>query len=66
MTQLETPVTQQRRLRAELRRAREQAGKTQKEVAEALDWSPSKLIRIEAGAVIISTTLMWSGRRARL
>lgn len=56
MAQLESPVIQQRRLRAELRRAREQAGQTQKEVADALDWSPSKLIRIEAGANIISTT----------
>lgn len=56
MAQLESPVIQQRRLRAELRRAREQAGKTQREVAAALDWSPSKLIRIEAGANVISTT----------
>jgi transcriptional regulator with XRE-family HTH domain len=56
MAQLESPVIQQRRLRAELRRAREQAGQTQKEVADALDWSPSKLIRIEAGANVISTT----------
>jgi transcriptional regulator with XRE-family HTH domain len=55
MAQLETPVTQQRRLRAELKRAREQSGLTQREVAEALDWSPSKVIRIETGAVIIST-----------
>jgi transcriptional regulator with XRE-family HTH domain len=56
MAQLETPVTQQRRLRAELKRAREQSGLTQREVAEALDWSPSKVIRIETGAVIISTS----------
>jgi transcriptional regulator with XRE-family HTH domain len=56
MAQLESPVIQQRRLRAELRRAREQAGQTQREVADALDWSPSKLIRIEAGANVISTT----------
>lgn len=56
MPQPETPVTQQRRLRAELKRAREQSGMTQREVAEALDWSPSKVIRIETGAVIISTS----------
>lgn len=56
MAQPETPVTQQRRLRAELKRAREQSGLTQKEVAVALDWSPSKVIRIETGAVIISTS----------
>lgn len=56
MAQPETPVTQQRRLRAELKRAREQSGMTQRGVAEALDWSPSKVIRIETGAVIISTS----------
>lgn len=50
------PVAAERRLRAELRRLREQAGKTQKQVAEALDWSASKIIRIETGAVGISTT----------
>lgn len=56
MTQAQTPVTQQRRLRAELRRAREHTHQTQKEVADALDWSASKLIRIETGAALISTT----------
>lgn len=56
MAQPETPVTQQRRLRAELKRAREQSGMTQRDVAIALDWSPSKVIRIETGAVIISTS----------
>jgi transcriptional regulator with XRE-family HTH domain len=56
MAQPETPITQQRRLRAELKRAREQSGMTQRDVALALDWSPSKVIRIETGAVIISTS----------
>jgi transcriptional regulator with XRE-family HTH domain len=56
MPQPETPITQQRRLRAELKRAREQSSLTQRDVAEALDWSPSKVIRIETGAVIISTS----------
>jgi len=56
MAQVETPITQQRRLRAELKRAREQSGMTQKDVAELLDWSPSKVIRIETGAAIISTS----------
>lgn len=56
MAQVETPITQQRRLRAELRRAREQSGMTQKDVAELLDWSPSKVIRFETGAAIISTS----------
>ncbi|MGO1054612.1 helix-turn-helix domain-containing protein [Crossiella sp. CA198] len=56
MTAGGSPVAHQRRLRSELRRAREAAGVTQKTVAEALDWSPSKVIRIETGAVGISTT----------
>jgi transcriptional regulator with XRE-family HTH domain len=42
-------------LRAELRRARLEAGLTQEHVATAMDWSLSKLIRIENGAVGIST-----------
>lgn len=50
------PVTQQRQLRAELRTAREAADLTQKGAADALDWSLSKLIRIETGAVGISVT----------
>ena len=49
------PVVQRRRLRAELRQARQDAGLTQEMVAEAMDWSLSKLIRIENGAVGIST-----------
>ncbi|MCK2244019.1 MULTISPECIES: helix-turn-helix transcriptional regulator [unclassified Crossiella] len=56
MTAGGSPVAYQRRLRSELRRAREAAGVTQKAVAEGLDWSPSKVIRIETGAVGISTT----------
>ncbi len=44
------------RLRSELRAARRRAGLTQREVAEAMDWSASKMLRIEAGAVGISTT----------
>jgi transcriptional regulator with XRE-family HTH domain len=50
-----SPVVQRRRLRAELRRARLEAGLTQEQVASAMDWSLSKLIRIENGAVNIST-----------
>lgn len=46
----------QRRLRTELRKARERNSLTQKEVAHALDWSPSKIIRIESGLNKISTT----------
>lgn len=49
------PTVRKRRLRNELRKARETAGKTQRDVAAAMDWSSSKLIRIETGAVNIST-----------
>lgn len=49
-------MVQQRRLRSELRRIREDAGMYQKDVADAMDWSPSKLIRIETGAVGIAKT----------
>src|SRR5262249_1430023 len=43
------------RLRTELWNARKRAGLTQKEVAAAMDWSPAKMLRIEAGAIGIST-----------
>lgn len=49
------PAVHRRRLRSELRGAREAAGMTQRDVAIAMDWSQSKLIRIESGAVNIST-----------
>lgn len=49
------PMIQRRRLRSELRKAREAANMTQRDVAAAMDWSQSKLIRIESGAVNIST-----------
>lgn len=49
------PTVIRRRLRNELRKAREATGLTQREVAEAMDWSLSKLIRIESGQVSIST-----------
>jgi transcriptional regulator with XRE-family HTH domain len=39
-----------------LRRVRGEAGLTQREVADALGWSPSKIIRIENGAVGVSQT----------
>ncbi|MEV3860164.1 Scr1 family TA system antitoxin-like transcriptional regulator [Streptomyces sp. NPDC050095] len=41
-------------LRTELRKARIAAGLTQRQVADRMEWSPSKLIRIEAGEVGIS------------
>lgn len=50
-----SPLVQRRRLRTDLRRARADARLTQDEVATAMDWSLSKVIRIETGAVGIST-----------
>ena len=49
-----SPVVARRRLRAELRRERLDVGLTQEQVAAAMDWSLSKLIRIENGTVGIS------------
>jgi len=49
------PTVHRRRLRSELRKARELAGLTQRDVAREMDWSLSKLIRIETGAVSIAT-----------
>ncbi|WP_020116290.1 helix-turn-helix transcriptional regulator [Streptomyces canus] len=45
---------QRLRLRTELRKARTRAGLTQRQVAAKMEWSSSKLIRIEAGEVGIS------------
>lgn len=45
-----------RRLRTALTRARNDVGLTQKAVAEMLDWSPSKVVRIEQGTVPVSPT----------
>jgi transcriptional regulator with XRE-family HTH domain len=53
---VEDPAAMRRRLRVELRRLRTAADLTQREVAEALDWSPSKIIRIESGQVGITVT----------
>jgi transcriptional regulator with XRE-family HTH domain len=50
-----SPAVPRRRLRTELRQARLEAGLTQEQVAQAMDWSLSKLIRIENGSVGIST-----------
>jgi transcriptional regulator with XRE-family HTH domain len=56
MIQGQDAPVQRRRLRSELRRAREKGGHTQEDVAEAMEWSLSKLIRIESGSVGISTS----------
>ena len=45
-----------RQLLAELRRLRPPHVHTQRQVAEALDWSPSKVTRIESGTVSLSVT----------
>jgi transcriptional regulator with XRE-family HTH domain len=45
-----------RRVREALRRARQASGLTQEQAARALDWSLSKLVRIEAGQTGISVT----------
>ena len=55
MTASESPLVERRRLRAELKQARLDADLTQEAVAKQMDWSLSKLIRIETGAVGIST-----------
>jgi transcriptional regulator with XRE-family HTH domain len=44
-----SPAVARRRLRLTLRDARERAGKTQQDVAERMEWSLSKVIRIESG-----------------
>jgi len=49
-------ATTRRQLRQDLRRLRESARLQQAEVANSLDWSQSKLIRIENGSVGVSVT----------
>jgi transcriptional regulator with XRE-family HTH domain len=55
MTTAHGPIVGRRRLRFALRQAREAAELTQEQVAAQMDWSLSKLIRIEAGTVSVST-----------
>jgi transcriptional regulator with XRE-family HTH domain len=55
MTTDQGPVVQSAQLRSELSRLRKESGLTQEQVADALDWSPSKLIRIEGGRSSITT-----------
>ncbi|WP_173056234.1 Scr1 family TA system antitoxin-like transcriptional regulator [Phytohabitans houttuyneae] len=54
MTATYGPTVGRRRLRSALRTAREAAGFTQDQVAQEMDWSLSKIIRIESGAVGVS------------
>jgi transcriptional regulator with XRE-family HTH domain len=51
-----SPAVARYRLRVALREARESKGLTQRQVAESLDWSLSKVARIELGEVSVSTT----------
>ena len=50
------PVVQSAILRSELVRLRKEKGKTQEQVVESLEWSTSKLIRVEGGRSSISKT----------
>jgi transcriptional regulator with XRE-family HTH domain len=52
----ESPAVARRRVRLALRRARGARSLTQSQVAKALEWSLSKVNRIESGEVSISTT----------
>jgi transcriptional regulator with XRE-family HTH domain len=52
----ESPVVARRRVRLALRAAREAKGFTQGHVAQELDWSLSKVNRIEKGDVTVSRT----------
>lgn len=56
MSQRDTPIVHQRRLRGELRKLRESVRFTQKQVAEQLEWSVSKIIRIENGTSKVGVT----------
>jgi transcriptional regulator with XRE-family HTH domain len=49
-----SPLVQRRRLRTELRKARLSVGYTLEQVARSMEWSLSKVIRIESGAVGVS------------
>src|SRR5688572_29521277 len=50
------PVVVRRRLRTELKALRRSSGQTQQQVAQSMDWSTSKLLRIETGEVRASPT----------
>lgn len=60
MATTEDPAVSRRKLKGELRAARAGAGLTREAVAEALDWSLSKLVRIETGDQGVSVTDLWA------
>ncbi|MFI5842233.1 helix-turn-helix domain-containing protein [Catenuloplanes sp. NPDC051500] len=56
MTAQDPPAVARRRVRLALRNARQRQKLTQQQVADALEWSLSKVQRIESGDVSVSTT----------
>ena len=56
MSSDEGPVVQSAALRSELVRLRKESELTQEQVASDLEWSPSKVIRIEGGRSSITKT----------
>jgi transcriptional regulator with XRE-family HTH domain len=56
MTVIPDPAVAKWRLRSTLKDLRANAHETQSDVTKALDWSVSKLLRIEGGALTISTS----------
>src|SRR5690348_12827326 len=54
MPKLDSPALARRRVRIALKSARQQKQLTQGQVAEAMQWSLSKVIRIEKGEVSVS------------
>ncbi len=52
----ESPANARRRVRIALRKAREERRLTQQQVADGLDWSLSKVNRLEKGEVTVSRT----------
>jgi transcriptional regulator with XRE-family HTH domain len=54
MVVVDTPMVARRRVRLALREAREAARLTQQQVADQMEWSLSKVIRIEKGEVSIA------------
>jgi transcriptional regulator with XRE-family HTH domain len=55
MSSGDTPAVARRKVRLAIKDARLAAGYTQSQVADAMDWSLSKVMRIESGEVTIST-----------
>ncbi len=56
MAEGDSPTIARRRVRMAIREARESVGLTQMQVAEEMEWSASKVIRIENGDVTISVS----------